>query len=379
MQGEKRHAQALLELGEGAERSGDVGGALGWYDAAARADPRFLAAYRNRCSLLRRIGQNAEALATAAAFAAALPGEAAAHHEAGLCLLALHRTEEAATALRRAVAIDPRLLAAWRNLGVALGKLGRHEEAFSCFDRAEGREPCAMAPAPPQHRCPELAEAVHDHMVGMMDSGGGFTHIAADGPFSFKAAVAVLGFLLRDYDMDGVVVAVARPPQVYRQTLARRVSTPHPPHYIEVAVSPVEDAGFVTAAAPGGRPPAKAGGLLSHDCTARESAGAAGDVTTLSAFEPDRVAAAVKAALQNVAGRYGGEEHFVLMDDLAAMEFYNGTEVVRRFSAGFFGELSSLGIFSFAVLPEARAHLLGPVPFSLRQRLRVEGRWLAEA
>ena len=348
MQGERTHAQALLELGEKAERSGDTQGALGWYDAAVRSDPKSPVAYQRRSSLLRRCGRPAEALATAAAFAAALPNDAAAHHEAGLCMLALHRTDEAVAAFLHAVAIDPGLFAAWRNLGVALGKLGRTQEAFSCFDRAEGRDLGALASVPPTHRCPELATAVHDHMVGLLEAGGGFTHIAADGPFSFKAAVAFLGFLLKDYDMDGVVVAIARPAQIYRQTLALRSDTAHPPHYVEVTTSPGVEAN------------------------------AADDVTMLSAFEPDRIAAAVKAALQKVAGRYGGEEHFVLMDDLAAMEFYNGTEVVRRFSSGFFSELSSLGIFSFAVLPDASAHLVGPAPFAPKKRLRVEGRWLAE-
>lgn len=353
----------MLELGEKAERSGDTGGALGWYDASARADSAFAAAYQKRCSLLRRLGRFAEALAAAAAFYAALPDDAAAHHEAGLCLLALHRTGEAEAAFRRAVAIDPGLSAAWRNLGVALGKLGRTREAFSCFDRAEGRDAALEAPAPPQHRSPELATAVHDLMAGLLETGGGFAHIDADGPFSFKASVALLGFLLRDYDMDGVVVAVARPPHIYRQTLARRVETAHPPHYVEITASPDGAAG-----------PAFMEPRYSGRDGGADAAGA--DVTTLSAFEPDRIAAAVKAALQKEAGRFGGEEHFVLMDDLAAMEFYNGTETVKRFSSGFFGELSSLGIFSFVVLPSAQSPLLGPGPFTPRKRLRVEGRWL---
>ena len=365
MEGEKAHAQALLELGERAERAGDAGGALGWYEAAARADPRSSAAHLRLCSLLRRTGRCAEALAAAGAFAAALPKDAAAHCEAGLCLLAIHRNEESISGFERALAIDPRLKDAWRGMGTALGRLGRTEEAFPCFDRAEGRGPRAFAPAPPQHRSPELATAVHGLMAGLLDAGRGITHIAAGGPFSFKAAVAVLGFLLRDYDMDGVVVAVARPPEIYRQTLARRVDTPHPPHYVEVAAATAGGPETVHPARPG------AGG-------AGESTGAADDVTTLSAFEPDLIAAAVKAALQRVAGRYGGEEHFVLMDDLAAMEFYNGTGVVKKFSAGFFGELTSLGMFSFVVLPDTGAHLLGPALFASMETLRVDGRWLTE-
>ncbi len=354
MQGNKPRARAFLELGDRAELSGDAGGALGWYDAARRADPALAPAHLKRCSLLRRAGRHAEALEAAAEFSAALPGEAAARHEAGLCLLALHRTAEAAEELGRAVALDPARRDAWRSLGVALGKLGRTGEAFGCFDRADGREPPAAVSQAPTHRCPELSRAVHDHMADLLDGGPALSHVAADVQFTFKAAVAVLGFLLRDYDMDGVVVAVARPAQAYRQALERRVSTTHPPAYVEVAAPPV--------AAPlpgaGGRPGAPA---------------------PLSAFEPDRIAASVRAALSGAAARYGGEEHFVLMDDLASMGSYNGTEVVRRFSAGLFGEMTGLGIFPFVVLPDDRAQLLGPTPFAPRRRLRVEGDWLAEA
>ncbi len=366
MQGDRARARAMLELGENAERAGDPGGALGWYDAARRADPAFPAPALKRCSLLRRAGRDAEALETAMSLAAALPIEAAAHHEIGLCLLALRRNAEAEPAFRRVLEIDPGHPEAWKGLGVALGRLGRTDEAFACFGRAEGREPPALAPPPPQRRCPELAEAVHGHMLGLLEAGRGFTHVSADIQFTFKAAVAMLGFLLKDYDMDGVVVAVARPSQTYRQTLARRVAAPHPPHYVELAAPGQDAAGPAPPAGPCGG-------------SAGEPGGTASDVTTLSAFEPDRIAAAVKAALQDVAGRYGGEEHFVLMDDLAAMESYNGADVVRRFAAGFFGELSSLGIFSFLVLPDEKERLLGPARFFPGGRLRVEGWWLAGA
>jgi tetratricopeptide (TPR) repeat protein len=364
MEGNRERARVLLELGNGAERSGDPGGALGWFDAAARSDPAFPDPVLRRCSLLRRLGREAEALDIAAALAAALPHVLAAHDESGLCLLALLRNAEAEMAFRHVLEADPGHLEAWKGLGVALGRLGRTDEAFACFDRAEGREPRAPAPELSPPRNPELVAAVHDHMFGLQELGRGFTHISADIQFTFKAAVAMLGFLLKDYDMDGVVVAVARPPQIYRQTLDRRVAAPHPPHYIELLAPGPGPAGPI--------PPPGPSGLAEGNPGA-----AAGDVTTLSAFEPGRVAVAVKAALQKVAARYGGEEHFVLMDDLAAMEYYNGEEVVRRFSAGFFGELSSLGIFSFLVLPDEKARLLGPAPFSSRGRLRIEGAWLA--
>jgi CheY-like chemotaxis protein len=102
-----------------------------------------------------------------------------------------------------------------------------------------------------------------------------------------------------------------------------------------------------------------------------------GDAAPVPACEPDRIAASVRSALAKAAEQYGGEEHFVLMDDLSSMEFYAGAETVRRFSAGLFGGLSGLGIFPFVVLPDGKSHLLGPAPLSARRRLRIEGAWLA--
>jgi hypothetical protein len=250
------------------------------------------------------------------------------------------------------VAADPGRLEDWRSLGIALGKLGRFEDAFACFDRSEGRASAVRAREAPCRWPAELFSAFHDHMAGMPGGAPVLTHVAADIQFTFKAAVAVLCCLLSDYDMDGVVVAVARPPQAYRQALARRVATAHPPAYVEVAGPAV-------------------GGVAGP--------AADGDASPVPACEPDRIAASVRSALAKTAEQYGGEEHFVLMDDLASMEFYAGTETVRRFSAGLFGELSGFGILPFVVLPDEKANLLGLAPLAPRRRLRVEGAWLAGA
>jgi hypothetical protein len=234
-------------------------------------------------------------------------------------------------------------------MGIALGRMGRTEQAFRCFDRAEGWEPEPSKPEPQRWPAPEFGTAMHELMAGLMETGGGCAHIIVEAPFSFKAAVAALEILLTDYDMDGVVVSIGRPVEIYRQVLGRRINTPHPPYYIDMTTWPVENI---------------------PQPASREDA-------VVSAFEPDRIAASVRLGLQKVAERYGGEEHFVLMDDLAAMEAYNGPEVVCRFVGEFFRKLSALHIFSFVIIPETKAsQFFGPASFSAYKKLRVESKWL---
>ena len=191
-------------------------------------------------------------------------------------------------------------------------------------------------------------KALHEALAGPLEAGGGCVQLLAEARFSFKASVALLVILLRDYDMDGVVISVAKSSEMYRRVLSRRVATRHPPYYIEVQASPA-DAG-----------------------------GDAADRVELSAFDLDRIDTAVRMGLHRAGERFGGERHFVLLDDLTAIEAYNGPAVVQRFVRRFFGELSALNIFCFVVLPETLAGgLLGVLPFSHTERICVRSEWFA--
>ncbi|MEM2869106.1 MAG: tetratricopeptide repeat protein [Thermoplasmata archaeon] len=343
--------ESLLEVAELAARGRRWEEALSLLDRVLEAAPALERAHILRCGILRALDRRSEAVASAEAFASALPGSARAHHELGVCLSAAGRYEESVEAFRRALELDPKLLEAWKWMGIALGRMGRLEEAFRCYERASGRAPELSVPVPSGPAPSGLETRIHELMTGMMEKGGGCVRVETDPALTFRTSVLLLSILLRDWDMDGVLVSLGRPADVYRRALAARVHTRHPPHFVEVVA--------------GGPSP--------------EAEGAREWVTSLSAFEPDRIDAAVRAGLQKVAEMYGGEEHFVIIDDITAMEFYNGREVVRRFVAGFLGELSLLNIFCFVVVPTRRAlELLGLLPFFCRERICVRAEWLRE-
>jgi hypothetical protein len=313
-------------------------------------DPRV---YMGRCSLLRRNGRHEEAAACAAAFAAARPQDPSAHHELGLSLLHLKKYLEAVDAFDKALALQPSFRAAWSNMGIALARLGQVDKAMACYDRAEGRAPLLSVPAAsPSDMRRDFENAVHDVLSGMMDSGGGCVHMISEPKFSFRVNVALLVTLLRDYDMDGVAVSIANPSAMYRQALEKRVATRHPPYYIDVLAS------------------------SSHLAPFSPSAGGENGAIVVSAFELDRIASAVRMGLQKVAERYGGEEHFVIIDDISSAEIYNGPQAVQRFIGDFFSDLARLNIFCFVVLPDKKAGIPDISSFfSRRGKLRVKSEW----
>jgi len=338
--------ETLLRDAVQAEQAEALEKALAGYGAAICMNPGEERAYMAKCSLLRRMGRYGEAVACAMAFAAALPNNASAHHELGLCLLYMKEYDTAVKAFEVALTLRPGMNAAWANMGIALARIGNVEQAIRCYDRAAGKAPVLSVPTPPPLTGKrEFDAALNGLLSELMEGRGGCVQLIAEPPLAFKVSVALLATLLKDYDMDGVVVSMGKPSDMYRQALGKRIATRHPPYYVDVL-------------APSG--------------IARPRP----DSAELSAFELDRIASAVRIGLQRVAEQYGGEEHFVLLDDLSSVEFYNGPQVVQRFLGEFFRELSTLDIFSFVVLPEQKAaRLAGPFTFSRKERLKVRSEW----
>jgi tetratricopeptide (TPR) repeat protein len=367
MNAHRQELDAILKDAAMAELSENIERALAGYDAALRIGPIEERAHMGKCSLLRRTGRYEDAAACAAAFAAARPDSATAHHEFGLCLLHLKRYEEAVKAFEKALALQPAFKAAWSNMGIALARLGDVDRAMACYDRAAGKAPLLSVPAaPPFSAKRDFEEALHGVLSGMMDSDGGCVHIFSGQKFSFRVSVSLLIILLKDYDMDGVVVSMANPSLMYRRVLEKRVVTKHPPYYIDVLASPAS--GSTSAPVPvTERPtvPAKTTEIMSASASAQ-----------ISAFELDKIAAAVRMGLQRVAERYSGEEHFVLLDDIASVEFYNGPQTVQKFLRDFFSDLSRLNIFCFVVQPDRKEAVLEVSSFfSRRGKLRVRSEW----
>jgi hypothetical protein len=339
--------------GSGAEealRAKDWHKALAVYEWLIHSGKDARRGHAGKCELLRKLDRKVEALSAAEEFRRNFPKDTGAHLERARCLVALHRPEDAVTAYRGAIELEPGHSDAWRELGMVQGRLGELEEAFRCYERAAGRFSEERPTVPPEKRSRELERAFHELMAGLGESAGGIAALTAPQLFAFKASLATLMLLLGTYDMDGVVVAMSKPCDIYRKAIKTRINTKHPPHYVDLS------------AASGTAP----------------AASAAEDVTHLSMFEPDRIDSAIRNGLQKVTERYGGEEHFVLFDDLSAMEYYCSTETVKKFAASFLREMSELRMYSFVIVPDERAtRLFGMFTFGGVRRLAYKSEWLS--
>ena len=362
MSSSRTELDAILQDASIAELSGNTERALAAYDAAIQLAPLESRVYAGRCSLLRRLGRHEEALSCAAAFAGALPNDPQAHHELGLSLLHLKRYKEAVAAFEKALAITPAFRAAWSNMGIALARLGQLDKAMACHDRAAGKAPLMTVPAvAPSYTRGDFENAVHGALSGMIESGGGYVHLVSERKFSFRVNVALLATLLRDYDMDGVAVSLANPSAMYRKALEKRLTTKHPPYYIDVLAS----------STPSSSSPASSPHLALPGPAAAGPGGA-----YVSAFELDKIASAVRTGLQRVGERYGGEEHFVVVDDIASVEAFNGPQAVNTFIGEFFTDLARLNIFCFVLVPDRKSPVLDVSSFfSRREKLRVKSEW----
>ena len=305
-------------------------------------------------------------MSCAAAYAGALPSDAQAHHELGLSLLHLKRYKEAVAAFEKALAITPAFRAAWSNMGIALARLGQLDKAMACHDRAAGKAPLMTVPAvAPSYTRGDFENAVHGALSGMIESGGGYVHLVSERKFSFRVNVALLATLLRDYDMDGVAVSLANPSAMYRKALEKRLTTKHPPYYIDVLAS----------STPSSSSPASSPHLALPGPAAAGPGGA-----YVSAFELDKIASAVRTGLQRVGERYGGEEHFVVVDDIASVEAFNGPQAVNTFIGEFFTDLARLNIFCFVLVPDRKSPVLDVSSFfSRREKLRVKSEWFTSS
>jgi tetratricopeptide (TPR) repeat protein len=135
---------AQKSIGDVARASGDVAGAIAWYQRAVAERP-YAEAETNLASLLAAAGRWDEAFAHYEAALRSDPANAFAHTSYGVALSDRGRLAEAEDQHRRALALDPGLMEAHVNLGTVLDDLGRTDEALAEYREALRLRPSAEA------------------------------------------------------------------------------------------------------------------------------------------------------------------------------------------------------------------------------------------
>jgi Flp pilus assembly protein TadD len=124
-----------LAAGQMLERQGDFAGAIGQYEKAIAAWPRFAPAYNRLGIVYQQIGRLDEAEKILVQGVQADPSSVTLRNNLGYCYLLQQRYQEALAMFRDALAQDPAFKRARMNLAICLGKMGQTQDSLIEFSK----------------------------------------------------------------------------------------------------------------------------------------------------------------------------------------------------------------------------------------------------
>jgi Flp pilus assembly protein TadD len=125
--------ETYLASGRMLEKQGDVRSAIGQYERAIAANPKYVAGYNQLGMAYQNIGQMDEAERFFKEGLKADPNSAMLYNNLGYCHLAQQRFPDAEREFRAALELNPAFKRARMNLGLTLANSGREAEAFLEF------------------------------------------------------------------------------------------------------------------------------------------------------------------------------------------------------------------------------------------------------
>ena len=142
-------------------------------------------------------------------------------------------------------------------------------------------------------------------------------------PYLLSMTRDALDSLLRVHRLDGVVVCCDRPPAIYRRLIQSRIPTEFPPLFVD-AFSAL--GGFQTAEE---------------------------DIVGIPhPFTLDNLEMAMDEALEQVAVRYEGQRHFILVDNLSTLKGLFPEKRIVRFFKEQGKRMAELDMFGIYMVPD---------------------------
>jgi hypothetical protein len=196
-----------------------------------------------------------------------------------------------------------------------------------------------------------ISEALAQEVVDRIEEEKDSILIVADALHTLKASVAVLQALTGMYEMDGVMVCSDRPPEMVRRLLRRNGTRDDLIHFVGLR-----------------------GGHGTHGGTGVIVPGAD---STCPFFDLEALMEVIEEGLQSKAVRSGGEDHFVMFDDVAAFRYYHTDAPLKRFFEEIGRELEEHGVLLVALVAKEGASIFPRVLGStFKARLNVKREWL---
>ncbi len=138
-------AEALVNLAQLSEVSGDLDQALATYRLALKREPHFGPASVNLADSLARAGKLAESLTVLETAITNVNDDAGLHHALGLLLIRADRREEGLTAIEKAYKLSPKSMRYAYVYAIALHDFGRTPEAIETLEKSLKKWPNSSA------------------------------------------------------------------------------------------------------------------------------------------------------------------------------------------------------------------------------------------
>lgn len=248
-------------------------------------------------------------------------------NELGIIFGRLKKYDDAVEAFAKAAMIENRR-EIWVNLGRSLTIIGKTSLAEKCYKIADKREI-------PDHSIFEdikkrngtkpsgidfisMREDILEKILEMKEEGYGCAIFTSEYVSLFRASVAFLLFLMRDLDMDGVLISTTKPSSIYKRILEKRCR--------EIKIFCVNSLPFIKSS-----------------CDEF--------MWNVERYSLEDIEYAVEIGVQKIAEKFGGEEHFVFFDDISVLNFYFSKTSIIEFMNKFAADMNKAHIFSFYAIP----------------------------
>lgn len=202
----------------------------------------------------------------------------------------------------------------------------------------------ATLPAETKFMASDLSQAIVDELELDKDS----ILVLVPKLNALKASIASLQALTEMYEMDGVAICVDRPARFLKKAFSRCSRRPDLVHYIEI----------LAGAEPAGPPPE------ADACC--------------PAFDLERLLKVIEEGVQHKADRHGGEDHFVLWDDAAALGYYHEPKALQRFFGALSEHLERMGVVHVVVMAKEATGMVQRWPGSaFKASINVKDSWMS--
>ncbi len=175
----------------------------------------------------------------------------------------------------------------------------------------------------------------------------------------FKVSTLILQTLIQDYNMDGVVVCLDKPPKYYQKVLTKKLNIDHKIYFINTLSNLVTDNTQI------------------HSNSNPVKVQRNQDVFFLNSnnINLDNLVELIEISMQKIVEKSSGEDHFVMFDNIAGLQPFYSINKIKKFANNFGARLKELNLYGIVMAPKETVHvkvkdIIKAIPSIITKKLR---------